>query len=246
MKQAIKEWLKRYPFVFSALQKIYRGVFPAPVVYSALQKKILENTQYKNSIFFIQVGSNDGVQGDPLHEIIVANDRWKGIFIEPVGLLFERLKRNYGNSERFIFENKAIALNAGTIEFFYVSEKAKVTLGDSLPYWYDQLGSFDRNHILKHLDGILEPFIISEGISSVPLQDIIDKHNVPEVDFIHIDAEGYDYNVLLTIDFSRCKPSVILYEHKHLSDIESKSAELLLTQNGYDCVQYSSDTLATL
>jgi len=247
MKQAIKERLKRYLFVFSLLRRIYRAFFPAPVFDSAqMQKKILKNLKRKNSIFFVQVGSNDGIQGDPLHNIIVTNNNWKGIFIEPVGFLFERLKRNYGNSDRFIFEKQAIAPSMGVAEFFYVSEKAKAELGDALPYWYDQLGSFDRNHILKHLDGILEPYILSETINTIPLQDIFDKHKVTRVDLIHIDTEGYDYSVLSTIDFSRYKPSVILYEHKHLSDVESKSAESLLIKNGYSCVQCGGDTLATI
>jgi len=82
---------------------------------------ILKNLKYNNSVFFVQVGSNDGMQGDSLHDIIVKNENWTGIFIEPVGFLFERLKRNYGNSDRLIFEKQAIAANRGVVEFFYVS-----------------------------------------------------------------------------------------------------------------------------
>ena len=246
MKKAIKKRLEGYPFVFRFLRKIYRALYPAPVQISILESSILKKLERKESIFFVQVGSNDGMQGDPLHNIIVTNSNWKGIFIEPVGFLFERLKKNYENSNRFIFENQAIAPSKGMLEFFYVSEKAKAELGDELPYWYDQLGSFDKNHILKHLDGVLEPYILSEGIQTTPLSDILDKHKVTTIDLIHIDTEGYDYKVLSTIDFSRFKPSVILYEHMHLSDVESKSAESLLNKNGYSCVQYGGDTLATI
>ena len=244
MKRAIIERLKRYPVVLSLLRRMLRTLFPAPDS-SQIQKNILKNLKPTDAVFFVQVGSNDGIQGDPLHEIIIANKHWRGIFIEPVGFLFERLKQNYENADRFIFEKKAIAPNRGVIDFYYVSEKAKAELGDALPNWYDQLGSFDKNHILKHLDGILEPYIISEGINTSPLQDIFDKHKVTNVDLIHIDAEGYDFKVLSTIDFSRYKPSVILYEHKHLSDVDRKSAESLLKQNGYSCIQYAEDTLAT-
>lgn len=253
MKQVIIERLKRYPDFFSLLRKIYRAPYssllkkfkkkilkPKP-----LQKSILKNLKQKDSIFFVQVGSNDGIRGDPLHDIIVTNKHWKGIFIEPVEYLFERLVHNYGSSDRFIFEKQAIAPSRGQVEFFYVSEKAKAELGDALPLWYDQLGSFDKKHILKHLDGILEPYILSDKINTIPLQGLLDKHKVTRVDLIHIDAESYDYKVLTTIDFSRCRPSVILFEHKHLSDADMKSAKLLLKKNGYRCVLYGSDTLAT-
>lgn len=245
MKQLIKERLKKYPSAFKLLQRIHLTFFPARD-FSLIQKNILINLKLKKSIFFVQVGSNDGVQGDPLHSIIVRNDNWKGIFIEPVSYLFERLKRNYGKSDRFIFEKQAIAPTMGAVEFFYVSEEAKAELGGALPYWYDQVGSFDKNHILKHLDGILEPYILSERIVTIPLQNILDKHKVSRVDLIHIDTEGYDYKVLTTIDFSRNKPSVILYEHMHLSDDEVKSAKSLLEKNGFSCVQYGGDTLATV
>jgi FkbM family methyltransferase len=246
VKRAIKERLKRYPFIFSLLRRTYRAFFPASSLDAQLQKQILKNLKQKNTIFFVQVGSNDGFQGDPLHDLIILSKKWKGIFIEPVGFLFDRLRNNYGNSDRFIFEKKAITSNIGVMEFFYVSEKAKSEIGNALPFWYDQLGSFDKNHILRHLNGILEPYILSEQIEAVRLQDICDKHKVTEIDLLHIDTEGYDYKVLSTLDFSKYKPSIILYEHKNLSDVERRSAESLLRKNGYSCITYGIDTLAII
>ena len=246
MEKAAKEVLN-YPFVFSLLRRKYRAFFPKRISdLSQLQKDILKNIKSKDSVFFVQVGSNDGIHGDPLHDIIVMNNNWKGIFIEPVGFLFERLKNNYGKSDRFIFENTAVAPSMGVVEFFYVSEEAKRELGDALPDWCDQLGSFDKNHILKHLDGRLEPYILSEKINALTLQYLFDKHKVTKIDLIHIDTEGYDYKVLSSIDFSIYKPSVILYEHIHLPDVERKSAKSLLKKNGYSCVKYGVDTLATI
>lgn len=245
MKQAIKERLKSHPYVFRLLRKIH-GILFSLRDSVQLKKNILKSLKHKDSVFFVQVGSNDGTHGDPLHDIIVAHKNWNGIFIEPVGYLFKRLRRNYGSSNRFIFERKAIAPDRGAVEFFYVSEKAKAELGETLPYWYDQLGSFDKNHILKHLNGILEPYVLSERINTVPLQDIFDKHKVRRIDLLHIDTEGHDYKVLSTIDFSRYKPAVILYEHVHLSDVEREYAESLLKKNGYSCRQYGGDVLATI
>ncbi len=44
----------------------------------------------------------------------------------------------------------------------------------------------------------------------------MNKHNVQEIDILHIDTEGFDYNVLSQIDFIKHKPYIILYENKHL------------------------------
>jgi hypothetical protein len=39
--------------------------------------------------FFVQVGAKDGVFRDPLHRAIRANPCWRGIFIEPLKILYE-------------------------------------------------------------------------------------------------------------------------------------------------------------
>ena len=237
----IKNILRKYPFIFNPIRNVYKAYFLGT---SPLQKQIKENLEHKTSVFFCQVGSNDGLHGDPIHDLITKNKIWKGIFVEPVGYLFERLKHTYGKSDRFIYENKAIANRRDKINFYYVSNKAKSELGNALPDWYDQLGSFDKNHILKHLDGKLEPYIITEKVDTIPLQEIFKKYKVINLDLLHIDTEGYDYKILSQLDFSKYKPTLILFEHKHLSEEEKNKAISLLKLQNYKCYYHGSDTLA--
>lgn len=210
-----------------------------------VQHQILDVLGSLDSVFVVQVGSNDGQQGDPLFELLRQNRAWRGLFIEPVGFLFERLKKNYANSRRFIFENKALDRESGTLEFFYVSEEAKDQF-EMLPYWYDQLGSFNRDHIVKHLDGLLEPYIESEMIECDTLMNVLDVHQIGKVDLLHIDTEGHDYKIISSVDFELCRPALILYEHVHLSSEEKVAATALLSKHNYSCQQYGNDTLATL
>jgi FkbM family methyltransferase len=198
----------------------------------------------RREVFFVQVGSNDGTSGDPLHKLLERHGQWRGIFIEPVPSLFERLKANHPEAHRYVFENVAIGKERGEAVFHYVSEDAKAALGDKLPYWYDQLGSFDRQHILKHLDGLLEPYIVSQPLPCLPLQDVFDRNGVKALHLLHIDTEGYDYQVLSQFDFARYQPKVVLYEHKHLSKEDRRSAEALLRRHGYRLQVRSADTLA--
>ena len=97
MKHTIKKRLEQYPLTFSLLRRMYRALFSAP----ELHRQILKSLNEKDQVFFVQVGSNDGIRGDPIHELIIANKKWRGIFIEPVRFFFDRLKHNYGNSNRF-------------------------------------------------------------------------------------------------------------------------------------------------
>ena len=163
----------------------------------------------RSSVFFVQVGANDGVNGDPLHDLIKSNPEWRGIFVEPVRYAFDRLRSNYDGEARFVFENTAIADYNGEADFFFVTEEAKCAL-EGLPNWYDQLGSFDRNHLVNHLDGQLEPFITMERVKCETLMSLLDRNRVTKLDLLHIDVEGFDYRILKQFDFIRYRPDVIL------------------------------------
>lgn len=236
--ERIKDYLRHVPLygVGKRIYRRFRGADPT------IQQHILKAVGLKQRVFFVQVGSNDGVQGDPIHDLIVERENWRGIFIEPIDFLFQRLRNNYGEAERFVFENVAIGTEKGSKKFYYVSEKARTEL--DLPYWHDQLGSFAKEHIIRALGEQMNPYIIEEEVECLPLQDVFDRNGVQTIDLVHIDTEGFDYKVLSQIDLKRYKPSVILFEHHLLPDDEFNSARKLLRGTGYRLLQYGNDTLA--
>lgn len=209
-----------------------------------LRLRLKKALRGKDSAFFVQVGSNDGVHGDPIHDLIMENPGWKGIFIEPVPAIFERLKANYENSPRFVYENVLVGPSGQVKTFYYVSEQARIDRGHELPGWFDQLGSFNRDHITKHVDG-LEPYIIEARLKCLTLDEILQQNQVKKLDLVHIDVEGYDYEVLKQLNLKRYAPSAILYENKHLGS-HKPEAEAYLTAAGYDLFDYDSDTLAII
>jgi FkbM family methyltransferase len=201
--------------------------------------------------YFVKVGANDGRTGDPLCELITSRSEWRGLFIEPVGFVFAKLLSNYAYGQaRFVFAKVAVAETTGIRPFFYVIEKAREDY-PHLPAWYDQLGSFDRNHILKCLgstieESMIDPYIASENVPCDTLQNILAAHDVVRVDLFHIDTEGSDYRVLRQFDFDRFRPRIVLYEHKHLTKTERKNASNLLKGSGYRIRCGQCDTLAVL
>src|SRR5262249_47535508 len=108
----------------------------------------------------IKVGANDGLQGDPIAELIRQNSIWDVLFIEPLPHIFRRLIENYQGSPQYRFENVAISWKRGARRMYYVSDGIK-RIRPNVPIWYDQLGSFDRDHILK-FGKEFAPFITSE------------------------------------------------------------------------------------
>lgn len=192
--------------------------------------------------FFMQIGANDGVRSDPIHELIISQPGWKGLFVEPFGPAFEQLKENYDNGQQYIFENVAIGTKAGKQPFFFVSEAAK-EIGE-WPYWIDQLGTFDREHINRHFGGKLDPYIVEEMVECCTLPQMFEKHSITNVDLLQIDVEGFDFEIVKQIEFDKIRPGIIIFEHQHLSEEAKDSADELLVENGYKVKRYKYDTLA--
>ena len=188
----------------------------------------------------VQIGSNDGVTGDPIYGMLQKRREWKALFVEPVPYLFERLRVNYGEEERFKFENSVI--NDGkTMTFYWVSEKAKESI-PGLPRWYDQLGGFDREHIINHKKE-LEPFIEESQLSGITLEALFEKHSIVGVDMLHIDTEGADFLILSQLDLGKHSPQIIMYEHIHLS-VEEKQESIAFLNDRYVLYTLHADILA--
>jgi FkbM family methyltransferase len=187
--------------------------------------------------FFVKIGANDGVTGDPCSDILLSPGRWKGLLVEPVPYCIARLEANFPDRTRFAIAPLAIGSRDGDATFYYVDERARAALPD-LPPYYDQLGSFSRDHIVKHLDGALEPFILERRVPVRRLSGLLDERGITEIHLLHVDVEGFDLEVLKTLDFQKHAPVLIFVEHKHLDDGGRNEMRRLLSGNGYavrDC-----------
>ncbi|WP_026914470.1 FkbM family methyltransferase [Christiangramia portivictoriae] len=195
----------------------------------------------KQEVMVVQIGSNDGKSGDPLFNLIAKWKSWKALFVEPVPYLFDQLKQNYGEVERFTFENRAV--NDGSEQIFYsVPENIHDKIPD-LPVWVEQLGSFKKNSITGHLQGKLEPYIEEIIVQGITLSELLKKNKVERIDLLHIDAEGYDWIILSQLDLSTFRPEIILYEHKHLPIDEKQASLFFLKSYNYLIYHLGSDYL---
>ena len=195
--------------------------------------------------YFVKIGANDGLTGDPCSEILLRHANWRGLLVEPVPYCFQRLRENFSDTTRYTLEPVAVGREAGSVKFYYVSEDAKQNIKD-LPAWYDQIGSFSREHILKHLEGSLEPYVCELTLESIPLSAILLRNDVQICNLLHIDTEGFDYEVLQTLDFSKIKPGCIFIEHAHLSVSERDGMSALLRTQGYIVRDCGADLFALL
>ncbi len=71
-------------------------------------------------------------------------------------------------------------------------------------------------------------------MEGIPLGMLLSECHVRRVDLLQIDVEGYDFEVLLSLDFSSVRPSLIRYEDRHFFPPRKRSEAVHFLRNlGY-------------
>jgi FkbM family methyltransferase len=192
---------------------------------------------------FAQIGSNDGGYGDPLRPLIEGG-RWSGVLVEPVPYIFQRLTASYRGVPGLRFEQAAVGAAAATLPFYCLCEATEQERA-KLPRWYDQIGSFSREHLLKHAPYIpgLKGRIQTIQVSVLTFAELCARHALDRLDVLHVDAEGHDLVILRTIDLAAQGPRVLLFEHKHAPAGELQEFLGVLHRHGYSTLTLAQDTL---
>jgi len=167
-------------------------------------------------LFFIQIGANDGISVDPIHNLVKKNN-WTGILLEPGKDAFGDLIKNYHGHTNLTFVNAAVSNYDGRGELF---------CGTTTPH-------FTLNELkAKHMFDV-EPTLVEVDIMSP--KTIIDKYSVKKVDLLQIDAEGHDFTIIKAFPFDLIKPKIIRYEYVNLNydEIDAEGADKFLKQYGY-------------
>lgn len=194
---------------------------------------------FRASIFFIQIGANDGVSNDPLHKFITHFD-WEGILLEPLPEVFRHLTATYRDKPKLQLINAAISEQDGWRTMYTVRmdgvgfDKAQ------------QFSTFQKESILSQTGWIpdIAQRIEERQVRCVSFDTLLQRTNGRDVDILQIDAEGYDFAILKMIDFSRLRPAIICYEHSHGAKAQQEEAVRLLFNQGYRLTRGNSDTIA--
>ena len=190
--------------------------------------------------FFIEIGSNDGEQHDHLRPLILDLD-WRGLMVEPVPYVFERLRGNYGDVERVTLVNVAIADRDGELPFYHLREAGPE---EDVPFWYHGTGSFSREAVLGHAKDIpdVEERLVTTAVPCVTFDSLLGRYAVDRVDLLLVDTEGYDWELLRGIDLAAVRPRLVVYEHFHLDPGDRADALGRFSELGYETLEEGFDT----
>lgn len=177
--------------------------------------------------FFVQIGANDGVTSDPIHEFVVKY-KLSGICVEPQLDIFKKLQKTY-------LGHPVKCVNA------MIGGGPLYTVKGIRSKHIDGLATSDKNRLLA-----LAPDSLIEETHppALSFQDLV--KDVERIDLLQIDCEGYDYEILKELDFKRFKPGLINLESHYFNEKTRKKCEDLFTENGYRFFRDGRDTCAYL
>ena len=132
-----------------------------------------------------------------------------------------KLKNSYNNfSNVKIFNIGISAKNEKKLEFFYTEDDA--------PHY--QVCTTKIDHLKKHYpNSIIDKF----NIPAFSINNFFKKIKKNEIDFLCIDLEGIDYDVLMSIDLNQFNIKKISIEYIHLTSGEKRQLINHLNKYGY-------------
>lgn len=223
-----------------------------------LFQQLLKKLYADKPASIVQIGVCDGVINDPIYEVI-KNDilTKKIVLIEPQESLAKIISENYS-----FHKNKEIVCCAvgqpGKLRLFQLKEKyhdvfTRAYLQEAPSYRVPAgFVSSDYKHVIKHVEGKLpqglsyEDAIEAVSVESKNLKSILDGFNQTSFDVLQVDVEGMDDEVIYNCDLGHFYPTVLNFEHMHLSTERKRRLFNYLMSLGYNIYEYSaSDTLAT-
>jgi FkbM family methyltransferase len=215
----------------------------------------LRHLMKEDSVNIVQVGAFTGnSRNDPLYSFIRRycsdhNKAYKSkiILVEPVREYFEVLQKSYRGYPGVYFEKVVIAEKSEIRDFYRLAVNP---MDFGYPDWLSQLGSLMPERMTRLWDNYeknpeyREFYLknrIVEKVQCLTLGDLLENYHIDHLDFLQIDAEGYDYEILKTIDYKNCPPDFINYERVLLGEHEAACRSMLKAQ-GYSLVDHGQDT----
>lgn len=173
----------------------------------------LSMNSFKRSGFFVEFGATNGVSLSNTW-LLEKEFGWSGICAEPATMWHEELNENRSCN----IDARCVWAQSGEVLTF--SETAVGELSTIKSFSNSDNHNRARQ---KHYD---------YDVETISLMHLLDHYNAPKViDYLSIDTEGSEFEILNAFDFSEYQFKCITCEHNHTANRDKILA--LLTNHGY-------------
>lgn len=170
------------------------------------QDKFLNEVLFKNKKkgTFVDIGANDGVTINNTW-FFEKELGWNGVCFEPLAEAFDKLQKN----RRSVNINGCAADRDYTDIFYEVHGYGEMLSGLKSQY--------DERH-LERIHKTIEEYggyITETAVKCFVVNDVLKENGVSQVDFISVDTEGGELNILRAIDFAGFKVKAVVVENNY-------------------------------
>jgi len=195
------------------------------------QDKYLEENIFKGfkNGFFVDVGANDGISINNTLYFEKYNN-WTGINIEPIKSVFQKLSINRPNC---ININCAVSNFNGETENICNTGYTEMISGIKDNYDPRHLNRLEReNNMMNSTTNIIK-------INTKKLETILHENNITHINYLSIDVEGAEFEVIKSINFNNVFIDVIGFENNY-EDLSYPIVKYLENYN-YDIIYKCMD-----
>ena len=166
--------------------------------------------------YFVEFGATNGFTLSNTY-LLESKLRWKGIVAEPFPFWHESLAKN----RNCIIDKRCVWTKTGeTVRF----------LGTPSDPEFATIETFKDSDHYKELRAKNPEVHMVETIS---LNDLLTSNQAPKiVDYLSVDTEGSEFEILNAFDFVAHRPRIITVEHNFV-EAHKKQVHALLTSHGY-------------
>jgi FkbM family methyltransferase len=175
---------------------------------------VLSELNFKRKGFFVEFGAANGVDLSNTF-LLERSFGWSGILAEPARIWSEQLTNNRPNSS---IEKLCVWKDSNSILIFNETNIPEISTIDS----------FNNNDSYVNLRKNGRKY----EVKTISLNDLLKKYSAPNlIDYLSIDTEGSEFEILNAFDFDTYSIKIITCEHNY-SDNREKIFKLL-TSKGY-------------
>jgi FkbM family methyltransferase len=179
---------------------------------------VINKLDNKRNGFFIDIGAYDGLTISNTAYMELDLD-WNGICIEPNPVVFSKLEKN----RNCICENIGISGDNIELDFLKIEGYSEMLSGF--------FNFYDEKH-LERIDNEIKRFGGAKEIIKIKtknLNNLISEHNIKFVDYLSIDVEGLEKEIIENINFDNVYIDFISVENNY----NDNEIRIFLSEKGY-------------
>lgn len=186
------------------------------------QEILLSHFENISSGTLVDIGAADGITNSNSKKLIELG--WKAFLIEPGKKNYEKLVNLHSNNQNVKLFRIGLGDENIKNSIFYTDKNDE----------YEQISTFSKEQYIWCEDYFKCDFVKDE-VDLVSSNDFFEENNLFHVNFISIDAEGYDSKIIKNLNLEKIKIDLICVENiddESIKFLENNNYKLVYTTTG--------------